>query len=94
MLERTIRSGTGSYSEKSYPFVSISSAKALLFLDSEGVVVQFAKSRSWTAGGGQIYFPSVLQQDENVGDDDAILRASKQVIEDTIGYVRELETID
>lgn len=38
---------------------------------------------------GHIYFP--LQQDD--GDVDEVLVASGQVIENTIGYARELETI-
>lgn len=91
MLRNTIRSGIASCSEKSYLFVSISSAKTLLFLDSEGAVVQFAKNRGWTTRDGHIYFH--LQQAENVRSEREILQASNRIIEDTIGYARELETI-
>lgn len=72
--------------------MSISSAKTLFFLDSEGEVVQFAKKRGWTARDGRIYFPA-QQQGENVRSEREILRAAGQVIENTIGYARELETI-
>ena len=40
---------------------------------------------------GRIYFP--LQQGEDVRNEKEILVASGQVIENTIGYARELETI-
>ena len=91
VLEHTIRLEIASCSEKSYPFVPISSAKTLFFLDSEGAVLQFAKDRGWVAKDGRIYFPN--QQGESVRSEREILRASGQVIENTIGYARELETI-
>ena len=40
---------------------------------------------------GRIYFP--LQQGEDLRTEKDILVASGQVIENTIGYARELETI-
>lgn len=69
----------------------ISNAKNLFFLDSEGAVVQFAQSRGWITKDGRIYFP---QQDQDLlASEKDILSASDQVIENTLGYARELETI-
>lgn len=52
-------------------------------------MVEFAQGRGWVAKDGRIYFP---QQQEDARTED-ILVASGQVIENTIGYARELETI-
>ena len=51
----------------------------------------FAQERGWVAKDGRIYFP--LQQGQDVRTEKEILVASGQVIENTIGYARELETI-
>ncbi len=91
MLIGTIRSEIASCSEKAYLSLPISNAKNLLFLDSEGSVVEFAQSRGWTIQDGRIHFPA--QQHRGVGTEKEILLASGQVIENTIGYARELETI-
>ena len=69
----------------------IPNARDLLFLDSEGSVVSFAQERGWVVKDGRIYFP--LQQGQDVRSEKEILVASGQVIENTIGYARELETI-
>ena len=87
----TIRSEIASCSEKAYTSLPITNAKSLLFLDSEGSVIEFAQSRGWTIHDGRIHFPS--QQHRGVGTEKEILLASGQVIENTIGYARELETI-
>lgn len=104
VLVGTIRSEIASCSEYAYASLPITNAKNLFFLDSEGAVVQFANERGWTVRDGRIYFP----HDQNGGDDvagaaaiagagaverDGILAASKQVIDNTISYARELETI-
>ncbi|KAG8529362.1 uncharacterized protein KY384_005998 [Bacidia gigantensis] len=91
VLIGTIRSEIASCSEKAYPSLPIPNAKNLLFLDSEGGVVEFAQSRGWVVKDGRIWFPA--QEDENGGMNRDTLLASKQVIENTIGYARELETI-
>ena len=54
-------------------------------------MVDFAQSRGWTVKDGRIWFP--LQQGEGGRSEKEILVASGQVIENTIGYARELETI-
>lgn len=87
----TIRSEIASCSEKAYPSLPITNAKNLLFLDSEGAVVEFAQQRGWVLRDGRIYFPQQQGQGERSEKD--ILVASGQVIENTIGYARELETI-
>ncbi|KAI0150626.1 SAC3/GANP/Nin1/mts3/eIF-3 p25 family-domain-containing protein [Xylariaceae sp. FL1272] len=88
ILTRQIRSEIASSSERAYPSLPLSSTKSLLFLESEGAVVDFARHRGWTIRDGQIYFPSA---DADEGADDKDL--SQMVIENTLGYARELETI-
>lgn len=90
MLIGTIRSEIASCSERAYPSLPISNAKNLLFLDSEGSVVEFARARGWVVKDGRIYFPV---QGSELRPEKEILVASEQVIENTIGYARELETI-
>ncbi|KAI4124340.1 MAG: hypothetical protein LQ338_004853 [Usnochroma carphineum] len=89
VLVGTIRDEIASCSEKAYPSLPIANAKNLLFLDSEGSVVDFAQARGWVVKDGRIYFP----QQEDMRTEKEILVASGQVIENTIGYARELETI-
>lgn len=91
VLVGTIRSEIASCSEKAYPSLPITNAKNLLFMDSEGSVVEFAKERGWVVKDGRIYFPVQRGEEERTEKD--ILVASGQVIENTIGYARELETI-
>lgn len=57
ILTSQIRSEIASSSERAYPNLPISSTKSLLFLDSEGAVIEFAKSRGWLLKDGMIYFP-------------------------------------
>ncbi|KAL8812180.1 MAG: hypothetical protein Q9200_001220 [Gallowayella weberi] len=90
VLVGTIRDEIASCSEKAYPSLPIASGKNLLFLESEGSVVEFAQGRGWAVKDGRIYFP---QQQEDMRTEKEILVASGQVIENTIGYARELETI-
>lgn len=54
-------------------------------------MVEFAQGRGWVVKDGRIYFP--LQQGEEMRTEKEILVASGMVIENTIGYARELETI-
>ncbi|GAB7347457.1 hypothetical protein MBLNU459_g4373t1 [Dothideomycetes sp. NU459] len=91
VLVNTIRSEIASCSERAYPSLPISNAKNLLFLDSEGAVIEFAQSRGWVAKEGRIYFPE--QQEEMAQGEKDILAASGQVIENTLEYARKLETI-
>ncbi|KAF2012061.1 hypothetical protein BU24DRAFT_352730 [Aaosphaeria arxii CBS 175.79] len=84
-----IRKEIASCSEKAYPSIPVADAKSLLFLDSEGSVVSFAQECGWIVKDGRIYFPA--QEDEYDSKD--ILVTSDQVIEKTLGYARELETI-
>lgn len=89
VLIGTIRSEIASCSEKAYPSLPIANAKNLLFLESEGSVVEFAGRRGWVVRDGRIYFP--LQQGEDMSDEKDM--ASESMIANTIGYARELETI-
>ncbi|KAH8724476.1 DNA replication and checkpoint protein-domain-containing protein [Phaeosphaeriaceae sp. PMI808] len=89
ILIGTIRKEIASCSERAYPSIPVSDAKSLLFLDSEGSVVTFAKECGWVVKDSRIYFPQ--QEDDYLGKD--IMVTSDQVIENTLGYARELETI-
>ncbi|ETS75546.1 hypothetical protein PFICI_12490 [Pestalotiopsis fici W106-1] len=87
ILTSQIRSEIASSSERAYPSLPLSSTKSLLFLDSEGAVVEFARQRGWVIREGQIYFPAADDEDAEEKD------MSQMVIENTLGYARELETI-
>jgi len=91
VLTVQIRNEIASCSEKAYPSLPISSTKNLLFLDSEGAVVEFAKMRNWKIVDGRIYFP---EQNQRLVDAEGKIKEVSQVaIENTLGYARELETI-
>ncbi|KAI1165312.1 SAC3/GANP/Nin1/mts3/eIF-3 p25 family-domain-containing protein [Nemania serpens] len=89
ILTSQIRSEIASSSERAYPSLPLSSTKSLLFLDSEGAVVEFARHRGWIIRDGQIFFPTA-DGAEGGGDEKDI---SKMIIENALGYARELETI-
>jgi len=91
VLINTIRSEIASCSERAYPSLPISNAKNLLFLDSEGAVIQFAQSRGWAAKDGRIYFPE--QEEEMLAAEKDVMSSSGLVIANTLGYARKLETI-
>ncbi|OTA65951.1 26S proteasome non-ATPase regulatory subunit Rpn12 [Hypoxylon sp. EC38] len=86
ILTSQIRSEIASSSERAYPSLPLSSTKSLLFLDSEGAVVDFARQRGWLVRDGQIYFPSSAATTDGES-------FSRMVIENVLGYARELETI-
>lgn len=101
ILTSQIRSEIASSSERAYPSLPISSTKSLLFLDSEGAVIDFARSRGWILKDGRIYFPNEAETAAGAdgGEDDEGAAGSgkdemsKLVIENALGYARELETI-
>ena len=90
ILTTQIRNEIASCSERAYPSLPIASTKNLLFLDSEGAVVQFASSRGWVVKDGRIYFPV---QDVALEGIEGEKEVSMTAIENTLGYARELETI-
>lgn len=69
----------------------VSNAKNLFFLESEGAVTQFAGQRGWVVKDGRVYFPR--QDQDLLASEKDILSTSGNVIENTLGYARELETI-
>ncbi|KAJ5459798.1 uncharacterized protein N7458_001350 [Penicillium daleae] len=73
------------------PPLPISNAKNLLFLESEGAVIEFAQQRGWILRDGRIHFP--VEPEAATRSEKDILVASGTVIENTLGYARELETI-
>lgn len=92
ILTSQIRSEIASSSERAYPSLPLSSTKSLLFLESEGAVIDFARERRWVIRDGHIYFPdseAASEQDSAAQDKDF----SRTIIENTLGYARELETI-
>ncbi|KAF4999123.1 hypothetical protein FGRMN_2686 [Fusarium graminum] len=89
ILKNQIRSEIASSSERAYPSLPISSTKSLLFLDSEGDVISFAHHRGWIVRDGNIYFPDAAEGD----DGNQNKEMSQMVIENALGYARELETI-
>jgi 26S proteasome regulatory subunit N12 len=89
ILVNTIRLEIASCAQRSYPSLSISSAKNLLFLDSEGAVVEFAKQQGWTLEEGRIYFPGLEAEKDMSGHEGD----QKEVISNMIGYARDLEMI-
>lgn len=90
ILKNQVRREIATSSERAYPSLPISSTKSLLFLDSEGDVIQFAHERGWTVKDGQISFEKTKANDEDGGQNREM---SKMVIENALGYARELETI-
>jgi 26S proteasome regulatory subunit N12 len=86
-----IRAEIASCSERAYPSLPISSTKNLLFLDSEGAVIEFSQSRGWVIQDGRIYFP--VQSEGLTVDGEGEKKLSQTAIENTLGYARELETI-
>ncbi|KAI1486389.1 26S proteasome non-ATPase regulatory subunit Rpn12 [Biscogniauxia mediterranea] len=95
ILTSQIRSEIASSSERAYPSLPLSSTKSLLFLDSEGAVVDFARHRGWAIRDGHIYFPNTAAAAATSEEDGAAedKEFSQMVIENTLGYARELETI-
>ncbi|PKY08067.1 hypothetical protein P168DRAFT_308204 [Aspergillus campestris IBT 28561] len=91
VLVGTIRSEIADCSEKAYPSLPISNAKNLLFLESEGAVIEFAQQRGWVLRDGRIYFP--VEPEAAARSEKDILVASGTIIENAVGYARELETI-
>lgn len=93
VLVGTIRREIADCSEKAYPSLPISNTKNLLFLDSEGAVIEFAKERNWTLKDGRVYFPSQEEQAESADAEKNIQLTGGNTIENAIGYARQLETI-
>jgi len=93
ILTFQIRSEIASSSERAYPSLPLSSTKSLLFLESEGAVIDFARSRGWLIRDGTIYFPSANAAQEAGEEAEQEKETSQMIIENTLGYARQLETI-
>ncbi|CAK7232462.1 regulatory particle non-ATPase [Sporothrix curviconia] len=112
ILTSQVRSEIASSSERAYPSLPLSSTKSLLFLDSEGAVVEFARHRGWAIKDGHIYFPSAtaaatasavaaqpsapdgaVSAEDGLTQEPAEKEVSQMVIENVLGYARQLETI-
>jgi len=93
ILTIQIRNEIASSSERAYPSLPLSSTKSLLFLESEGAVVEFAKERGWVIRDATIYFPSTGVVQEAIDEIEQDKDTSKMIIENALGYARQLETI-
>ncbi|KAI1976700.1 regulatory particle non-ATPase [Ophidiomyces ophidiicola] len=95
ILIGTIRSEIADCSEKAYPSLPISNTKNLLFFNSEGAVIEFAKERGWHLRDGRVYFPTQDEQSEHAAPqtEKEIVLTGGGVIENAIRYARQLETI-
>lgn len=91
-LLRTIRMWMAASAEKAYESLSISSAKDVLKLDSEGDVVEFAQARGWILRDGKIYFPQ-SGAEQMQGTEKSASSASRTIIENGISYAQQLGTI-
>lgn len=85
ILVNTIRNEIAMCSEKAYPSIPVVNGINLFFLDSERAVVEFAREKGWDIRDGRIYFP---EESESKG----VLQAGA-IIENTVLYAKELETI-
>lgn len=54
-------------------------------------MIQFAQSRGWVAKDGRIYFPQ--REEEMRAAEKDVMSSSGTVINNTLGYARQLETI-
>ncbi|RVX74778.1 hypothetical protein B0A52_01055 [Exophiala mesophila] len=87
ILINTIRLEIASCAARSYASLPIASAKNLLFLDSEGAVLEFASEQGWSIEEGRIYFPG-LEDAKKAEQGD-----QKEVINHMVEYARDLEMI-
>ncbi|KAK7204716.1 SAC3/GANP/Nin1/mts3/eIF-3 p25 family-domain-containing protein [Myxozyma melibiosi] len=87
ILVDTIRSEIATCSEKAYPSLPLANAQHLLFFSDESELKDFIEQRGWTVENGRIYFP----QEEPDALQNGV--AMESIIENTLGYARELETI-
>jgi len=80
-----------------YPSLPLSSTKSLLFLDSEGAVVEFARARGWLVRDGYIVFDApggaATAVPVTEGKEEQSKETGPMVIENALGYARQLETI-
>ncbi|MBW0474420.1 hypothetical protein O181_014135 [Austropuccinia psidii MF-1] len=88
LLVDTIRNEIASCQEKAYNLLPLSDAGTLLFFKTPGEVIQFAQQRKWHVDPitQTISFPA----SNNVTKHEL---AKEKVIEATLGYAKELETI-
>ncbi|KAK9368980.1 SAC3/GANP/Nin1/mts3/eIF-3 p25 family-domain-containing protein [Lipomyces kononenkoae] len=87
ILVNTIRSEIATCSEKAYPSLPLMNAKHLLFFTEDNDLLEFIEQRGWTVKDGRIYFPEESTDALESG------LPMENVIENTLGYARELETI-
>jgi 26S proteasome regulatory subunit N12 len=88
ILINTIRLEIASCAARSYPSLPITSAKNLLFLDSEGAVSEFAQEQGWELRDGRIFFPLLEEGGKREEGD-----KEKEIMSNVVGYARELEMI-
>ncbi|KAK9478237.1 SAC3/GANP/Nin1/mts3/eIF-3 p25 family-domain-containing protein [Lipomyces japonicus] len=85
ILVNTIRNEIANSSEKAYTSLPLSNAKHLLFFTSDDDLLDFIHERGWEVRVNRIYFPKEETLENGI--------AVERIIENTLGYARELETI-
>ncbi|ODV89827.1 hypothetical protein CANCADRAFT_144519 [Tortispora caseinolytica NRRL Y-17796] len=85
ILVEAIRNEVASCSERAYASLPVASCRSLLFLDSDKEVADFAAAKGWTIKEGRVYFE--FTSTENITVSESI------IIENVIGYARQLESI-
>ncbi|KAH9809976.1 COP9 signalosome [Melampsora americana] len=87
LLVDTIRNEIASCEEKAYASLPLSDAGTLLFFKTVGEVIEFAQKRDWQIDpiSKSIIFPELSGIRHEI--------AKEKVIEATLGYAKELETI-
>ncbi|EGS19440.1 26S proteasome regulatory subunit rpn12-like protein [Thermochaetoides thermophila DSM 1495] len=92
-IER-IRDGSAANAEVAYEDgISLASAKALLRLDSEGAVVEFARSRGWPIKDGYIYPARSTSAEGEDGDRSQSRFYWRELLANMIEDAKQLETI-
>lgn len=101
-LIQTVRNEIASCDEKAYSSLPLRDAKTLLFFDNDQEVVEFAKQRNWfiDQSTSTVHFPSSSKHPSRMttGGRTATLDSSREldkekVVQSTLNYAKELETI-
>ncbi|KAK9454127.1 SAC3/GANP/Nin1/mts3/eIF-3 p25 family-domain-containing protein [Dipodascopsis uninucleata] len=87
ILINTMRNDIASCSEKAYSSLPVVNAEHLLFFNSQMEFLNFIEERGWIVKNDRVYFP----QESNETLENRV--SVENIIENTLGYARELETI-
>ncbi|XP_002119990.2 26S proteasome non-ATPase regulatory subunit 8 [Ciona intestinalis] len=88
ILLGTIRDEIATCIEKSYPRISYTEARRMLYFESENELDQYSKNRDWELGAGKYFCFNITKQNEETG-----LVATAELAQQVIKYAKELEMI-